>query len=117
MADRFQNTSPGTSPKRKPRPIANPNTKTSLWFKSTIRLLSSLSPNHIIDHNLMKKIGRNTKKRGAKATASPGIEGTKATKNTYFAQNKDEPGNPIVTNTAKIDVTHNSGADKAMPPM
>lgn len=62
-------------------------------------------------------MGKNTKNKTAKRLATPGRIVTKLVKNTYFAQNKDVPGKPIVTKTANMENTHSRGADNATPPM
>jgi hypothetical protein len=104
-------------PRARPSPIAKERIKASLRFRSTTSLASDLKPNQIIAHSLIKKIGKNARKSRAKAAASPGKVGTKPTKNTYFAQKSEVPGKPMVTNTAKTDKTHVSGAEMATPPI
>jgi hypothetical protein len=96
--------------------MAKARTEASLRLKSCIREVSILKPNQTMAHSLIKKIGRNTKKRNPKATARPGRVWTNPTKKTYFAQNKDVPGKPIVTRTPRTDISHSDGADKASPP-
>lgn len=49
--------------------------------------------------------------------ARPGRVVTMPVKKTYLAQKSDVPGNPIVTSTARIDIIHKSGADRATPPI
>lgn len=112
----FQKTRPGIKPKRNPSPIANVKTKASLWLRSCTKELSALKPNQIMAHNLIKNIGRKTKKSKPRATASPGKAWASPTKKTYFAQNRDVPGKPIVTKTPKTDIIHSIGDDRATPP-
>jgi len=104
-------------PKASPSPIAKESTKTSLAFRSRTTAVSDLKPNHTRAHSLIKKTGKKARNRGASAAARPGIVGTRPTKNTYFAQNSEVPGKPIVTRMPNIDIIHNRGADKATPPM
>lgn len=96
--------------------MAKDSTKASLAFKSDIRTDPDLRPNHIMAHSLMKKMGKNTKKKTAKAIANPGRVCRRPTKKTYFAQNKEVPGNPIVIRTPKTEATHRRGAESATPP-
>lgn len=86
-------------------------------FKSIISPPSAFRPNHTMAQSLIKKIGRYTRKSTAKAIANPGKTCTRPTKKTYFAQNREVPGNPIVTRTPRTDNSHSKGADSAVPPI
>jgi hypothetical protein len=98
-------------------PIAKERTNASLRFRSVTNRISVLKPNQTKAHSLIKKIGKKIKKSTAKAIARPGRVGTRPTKKTYFAQNSEVPGKPIVTNTANKDIIHIRGAEMAIPPM
>lgn len=114
---RFQNTSPGIRPSRKPRPIAKTKIKTSLADRSDITWESERKPNQTIAQSRIKKIGKKAKNRKPKATLRPGSIVIRLVKKTYLAQNKDVPGKPMVISTARTDKIHRRGADRATPPI